>query len=338
MSLADKIRDKIGNIEEYKKQIKINQTLNLTLKGPVYKAWRPSNKVRRSNILAPISTYNILLEVNSFLENFDVVTVRQIYYNLVSRQIINNNLNEYRRISEIVSNSRYAGLIPFNKIVDDTRKAIGGDSWNSMEEILRAAVNTYKSNWWRGQKSYIEVWLEKRALFRIFDPIIKDYGVNLCVGGGYQSDSQIKEGSERFKEHKDQKCVILYFGDLDPSGKDMPRDIKERFHTLLIDLDVVEVALTKNDVQRFSLPMNPNTIREGKSRGDSRREWYNREYGIDYGVELDALPPEVIKQKLIASIEYFLDKDIFEQQKDNDIRQIRYWNEVITQLFPEYTK
>jgi hypothetical protein len=240
----------------------------------------------------------------------------------VSQLLINNNLKEYRRVVRIVKRGRLAGLISFDKVVDDTREARKTPSWTNIKKIMDAAVKQYRSDWWADQPYYVEVWLEKRALQRIFYPITNAYDVHLCVGGGYQSWSEVWEARDRFESRGDKKKIILYFGDLDPSGKDMPRDIKARFDTLGIDLHVEEVALIKNDVIQYNLPRNP------AKKSDSRKDWYIRKYDIDYGVELDALPPYVLREKIEEAILGFCDLNKLLEKIRKDKEEKAFWHKI----------
>ena len=296
--------------------------------GPVYKAWNPQRKVSRrllnSNKLKHISTYEILMEVLRFVKRYKVVTVRQIYYGLVSQQIINNNKSEYNRVVRIIKRARLAGLLEFDKIIDDTREAQKTPSWDSIEDIINVAIDQYRSNWWVNQDYYVEVWLEKRALSRIFYPITDLYDVYLCVGGGYQSWSEIWEAKKRFEEVGDKPIIILYFGDLDPSGKDMPRDIKERFQTLGIDIRVEEVALTRDDIEQYNLPRNPT------KPGDTRKKWYIEKYDITYGVELDALPPDVLRNKIGTAILRYCDVDLLIENMRKDEEDKERWRKILS--------
>jgi len=133
------------------------------------------------------------------------------------------------------------------------------------------------------------------------------------------------QAKNRFEEHiyNGQRAFILYFGDLDPSGKDMPRDIQNRFELLGIDVKVIEVALARRDIEEYTLPKNP------MKPGDSRNRWYIRKYGINYAVELDALPPDVLKQKIEQAIRSYADLDELNAHiyKDSDDKQ--RWRRII---------
>ena len=327
---GDLIFREIGRLDEFERQIRVAEAYGLDIVGPVYKSWKPSHRVvgqvRANSNLRNFSTLDLFFRAKSIFEMYLLMTVRQVYYVLVSEQTIYNNLSEYRRVVNILKRARLAGLIRFDDIVDDTREAEKTHSWSSVEDILYAALRQYRSDWWRDQPRYVEVWLEKRALRRIFYPITNSYDVYLCTGGGYQSWSEVWQGRNRFEARKGKALRILYFGDLDPSGKDMPRDIKKRFSTLGIDVDVVEVALTKEDIDQYNLPRNPT------KKDDTRKKWYVEKYGIDYAVELDALPPDVLREKIRLAVRDNCDVNMLEQHKAEDKRLKKMWRKRIQNL------
>ena len=103
----------------------------------------------------------------------------------------------------------------------------------------------------------------------------------------------------------------------------MSRDIRDRFKTLGLDIDVIEVALTKDDVLEYNLPRNP------AKKKDSRQDWYVKKYGIDYAVELDALPPEILREKVKGAIEDHCDLDLLWGNKIEDNIERELWRKRI---------
>jgi hypothetical protein len=98
----------------------------------------------------------------------------------------------------------------------------------------------------------------------------------------------------------------------------MPRDIRDRFKALGRDIDVLEMALTKNDNLDYNLPRNP------AKKENSRHDWYVKKNGIDYAVELDAQPPEILREKVKETIEDHCDLDLLWGNKllDNIKREL----------------
>lgn len=277
-----------GNIVEFQKQLTVCQQLGLPTPFQVYKAWKPHE-------------LDIILKIREFAKENKPITVRQAYYQLKVLELVKEG--DYHRVVRLLTKMRMSGIIPMEWIVDDTRHPEKTPSWETIGEIIDAAIDQYRSDWQIDQPIYIEVWLEKRTLRRIFYPITNHYDVYLCVGGGYQSLDMIRTAAERIKQRleKGQKVIILYFGDLNPSGKDIPRDIVKRLSLLGVNVELKEIALTKQDITDFKLPRNPT------AKKDARIKWFHEKYGIDYSVELDALPPQVLREKIERSIRGHLD-------------------------------
>jgi len=80
--------------------------------------------------------------------------------------------------------------------------------------------------------------------------------------------------------------VLLYGGDFDPSGEAIDRDSTARTDCWV---EVRRVALTAAPVQQHALPRQP-----GKET-DSRAKGFDARHGHLVQVELDALPPDVLK-------------------------------------------
>lgn len=74
----------------------------------------------------------------------------------------------------------------------------------------------------------------------------------------------------------------------------------ERLHQRL------DMVLTWEQVQAHDLPLNT-----GKE-GSPRKAAFESEYGQNVQVEMDALPPDELRQVFADAIEPFWDNDVFE--------------------------
>src|SRR3989339_590691 len=202
-------------------------------------------------------TLNLIYQVKIILNNYNVrITVRQLYYQLVARQIIENNLNSYKRLDSILSDARKNGNLKFNDFVDRVRRPIKTSSWIDLKDFFATVKNSYKRNKWQGQENYVEVWLEKDALAGVFEPITRKYDLNLSIGRGYQSLSSLNDAVNRFPIDKDIR--ILYFGDFDPTGLDIPRSAEENLNKHFGLYPIFErLALTEDDIAKYKLPPAP---------------------------------------------------------------------------------
>lgn len=75
---------------------------------------------------------------------FDL-TLRQLYYQFVARNIIPNKDTEYKRLGGIINDARLAGLIDWNHIVDRTRNLRTLAAWDSPYELVNSAANQWRS-------------------------------------------------------------------------------------------------------------------------------------------------------------------------------------------------
>ena len=239
------------------------------------------------------------------LSQYTPMTLRQCYYQLVSKHIIDNNLNEYKRLSNALVKARQEGIIPWEWIEDRTRQPRVVSMWRDLTGFLNTVREAYRKNIWPNQPSYLEVWVEKEALSGIFEAITNKYGVTLVVGRGYNSWSALREAAERIICY-DKPATVLYFGDFDPSGEDIVRALTEGLAFFGTRPKVIKVALTKEDVLAYNLP--PDFTK----KTDTRARKFIEQYG-DMAVELDALPLPVLQQKIEDSVEENLDLSAFDE-------------------------
>lgn len=249
---------------------------------------------------------DLIEKAKSIISEYDQpLTVRQIYYRLVAGQIIDNNLKSYKRICKILGDARKCGLVLFDDIVDRTRVPIKSSSWNGLKSFLDTVKKAYRREKWLKQENWVEVWLEKDALSGVFEPITDKYDVYLVIGRGYPSLSALNDAARRFPE--DKPTTILYFGDFDPTGEDIPRSIKSNLSECFGKrVNLERIAITSADVEEYNLPPAPT------KRSDPRSSGFVQKHG-DVAVELDALPPDVLQEKIESSIKRHIDIEQFEQ-------------------------
>ena len=266
----------------------------------------------------------ILEQVQQILKKYDEpLTLRQLYYQLVTINAIPNLKKEYNKLSRIINDARYMGLVDWDIIEDRARRLDDPSEWNNVEGLMDSAFKSYRLPRWREQDFYVEVWLEKEALAGIFTRITNAWHIKLLTCKGYNSASMMYQASKRFIDAHDKKkkCVLLYFGDFDPSGEDMVRDIKTRLSILGAKVNVKKIAILKKDITQFKLP--PQMAKTS----DPRHTNFVAEHGEDV-VEIDALPLDVLKQRIEESIKKFLDvdklADVLEKEEQDKKRILEF--------------
>lgn len=267
---------------------------------------------RAATLVAIDQANSIIMEYQA--QGFDL-TLRQIYYQFVSRALIPNTQQSYKRLGSIINDGRLAGLIDWEAIVDRTRELEELNWWTDPTSILRASARDFRRDRWATQPTRIEVWIEKEALAGVFEPICEELEVPFFCCRGNTSQSEMWVGAQRFIEYREagQECVILHFGDHDPSGMDMTRDIRDRMEMFQTDLTVRRLALNMDQVEEFGPPPNPTKM------SDSKAEKYVDQYGHS-SWELDALEPSTLSHLVEDEVLSYRDDELWDvaMEKDED--------------------
>lgn len=264
-----------------------------------------SPKIRYEQHAFKSATLETIAQANRIIETYRAqgydLTLRQLYYQFVSRDLIANKQPEYKRLGDVISKARRAGLIDWNAIIDRTRNLQSLSTWESPEAIIDAVSEQFRYNRWLTQPCYVEVWFEKDALMGVFERVANRYRLPFFSCRGYTSDSEVWGAAQRLASKKGQKKIILHFGDHDPSGIDMTRDIGDRLRLFGVGkLDVRRLALNMNQVEQYNPPPNP------AKETDSRFAGYSALHG-DESWELDALEPTVLAALVESQMSTIID-------------------------------
>jgi len=229
------------------------------------------------------------------------MTLRQLFYQLVTENKVSNDEREYRRLSCLVKDGRMMGLIDWDVIEDRGREPYQHSEFDDIEDLMASALSSYRLPRWADQDCYVELWVEKDALSGILRPLADKYHVTLMVNKGFSSATAMYEARKRFSRaiSAGKKVAILYLGDHDPSGMAMTQDIQKRLEELGVSIDVNRIGLNFDQVRKFRLPHNP-----AKER-DPRFTEYERQYG-EKCWEVDALNPSVLKKLVCGAIEKYV--------------------------------
>lgn len=245
--------------------------------------------------------------VNDYTAQGFKLTVRQLYYQLVARAVIENHERSYKRITSLVNDARLAGFMDWNAIEDRTRAFMRRTRWDSGKEILQATARGFHMDMWANQRARVFVIIEKEALVGVLENVCAKYDVPLLAARGYPSASVLREFvvEDVLPAITDQHVAIIHLGDHDPSGIDMTRDLRDRIQLFCEEVGAVEldrVALTMEQIRVRKPPPNP------AKTTDSRFADYKRLYGSE-SWELDALPPSFLAELVESRIALYIDAD-----------------------------
>ncbi len=294
------------------------------------------------------------------------LTLRQLYYRFVSLGLLPNTVQSYKRLGKIVNDARMAGRISWDAIEDRTRWLRSMSHWTDPVGVITSAANSYRQDLWDDQPYRVEVWIEKDALVGVCEPVCQELDIPLFSCRGYASASEVWGASQRLEGYMkaEQRVVILHFGDHDPSGIDMTRDIEDRLRLFLFKdwvrheaerldyvpndelvarlqmerdqsgagwdqwLEIRRMALNFDQVEEHQPPPNP------AKETDSRFAGYQAEHG-DESWELDALEPAVLDDLVRRGVNDVIDQDAYDaavarQQEGTDLLNavVKRWADV----------
>lgn len=231
-----------------------------------------------------------------------VLTLRSLYYQLVTLGMT-NSVQHYKRVVNAMIDARREGIVDYDQFSDRDRKVVGETRWEQTDLEIESAkknielwMTCYGKNRWENQLYYVEVFIGKKALEGVFARPCSRHGVALGACKGYPYLTFLHEATQRFvaAEQAGKIPLILYFGDYDPSGEDIPRSIEANIRELGCEsIEVRRIALMHEQVVEWKLPPAPT-----KSTDSRSKNWT----GIGQ-VELDAVRPEKLERLLNEAIE-----------------------------------
>ena len=254
-------------------------------------------------------------EANEIIDEYEgmgyKLTLRQLYYQFVSADLIENTERSYKNLGVLVNKARMSGLMDWDAIEDRTRNVQRWKINESMRSIFYAIEYDYALDFWKEQDVYVEVWVEKEALAEIVEQAVRKYKAPYLSCRGYISQSEAYRAGKRFHEHaaEGRECHLIHLGDHDPSGIDMTRDNRDRIWTMSgTDVWVDRIALNMDQIEEYRPPRNPAKL------SDSRAGDYVQKYGRS-SWELDALRPEVLEELIQSTLSNLINHQKWEETK-----------------------
>jgi hypothetical protein len=232
------------------------------------------------------------------------MTVRQIFYQLVSLGVIAKTEGEYKStVVRLLSQMRRSREIPYSWIADNTRWQRKAATWASLKDVLEDTARTYRRSLWDNADAYVEIWLEKDALSGVLWDVTWKWDVPLMVTRGYPSISFLSGAAETIAE-KNKPTFLYYLGDYDPSGVDIPRFVEDEIKKLAPYESVYfqRVAVNPEQILELRLPTRPT------KQTDSRAKNF-----LGESVEVDAIPPRRLRQIAEDCITQHIDQGLLER-------------------------
>jgi hypothetical protein len=235
------------------------------------------------------------------------ITLRKLFYKLVSELLIPNDLTCYNGLSRLTGVERKAGTFPQlseDKVAIDVPfyfdDLADGFTW------LRESFALYHA---KTQKFNILIACEKAGTV----PFLKrrfweDSHIRIIPLGGEASITTWQQVKDYIRRDR-RPVLILYLGDYDASGF----AIRSRFRTNLglTDEQFIHVGLTREQVDHYRLPRNPGKV--NVARKD--REAFVAEVGEHVQVEVDALDEAVACDLVEAALAPYWNEAAYQRQR-----------------------
>ena len=303
---------------------------------------RSSTQGARSEIMAAV--IEIIEESNR--RGFLPMSIRGIHYQLLQRKVKTSSYsnshiygenwkidkNGNRKLvdsspflSTLITDARHEGIIEDGWISDETRPFYLQRLWDSPSDCLQDEINRlllgYFTNPHRDQDSHIEIMVEKNTIF----PLIRDHvalpmrlPINSCRG--YSSGSQRARVVERYHKSGKRHLTIIYAGDHDPDGIEMPKALVKYMEADLgVKPRVIRAAVNTEQIERFKL-LPDMRAKESSTRFDA----YLKETKMRDAWEIDSMDPSDLVSEMIKACHSVIDIEVFndamEQEKNDDVR------------------
>lgn len=263
----------------------------------------------------------LLLVINEIMSDYAEqgydLSLRQLFYQLVSRDIISNSQKQYKNLGTLVNDGRLAGILDWSQIVDRGRELVEPPHWDDPADIVRSAARSFRIDKWEGQENHVLVSVEKQALEGVLEPVCKRLDVDFIANKGYSSQSTMWNLGRKLldmRDDHDKNIVVLYLGDHDPSGLDMDRDVAKRLALFSEGpVEFARLALRWEQIEELKPPENPAKLT------DSRSGKYVAEFG-DSSWELDAIEPKALDEIVTLAVQSYLDMDLWEEAREKERR------------------
>jgi hypothetical protein len=235
------------------------------------------------------------------------VTVRGLYYQAEVAALpgISKDDKDYDKVQRQVLKLRREGQLDYSDIADATRWMRKPTSHDSVEEALRDTARFYRKALWADADCYVEIWIEKDALAGVIYPVTSLYDVPLMVTRGFSSETFAYEAVAARREDR-RTYHVYYFGDFDRAGQDAGKSLHEKLKRFAdeegIKVVFAQIAVTERLIVDLDLP-----TREPKRNSAADKKWPH-----DFACELDAIPPDLLRELVEACINLHLPQDKLE--------------------------
>jgi len=249
----------------------------------------------------PLIGKEVQKQIRRFLARGISASARKLYYNLWDAGKFPSGNNPYKALDNFLVEERLKGHIPWGVLKDvgreteeDYRIFYPRDDWldSSIDNLRNVADDYYYPRWYK-QPNYCELWIEKEADIDDFRTLVKDLEINVRKAkgfGGWEAACHNFKNIVKmmYKEETQKQVYIFYFGDMDPSGDDMGRHLREQVEHFknydfgygkyrLGEAKVIRLGITQEQIAEHKIALKPDKAIFDKLFGTSVEAGDNRD-------------------------------------------------------------
>ena len=238
-------------------------------------------------------------------------SVRHVFYLMTNPRLprpVDKTEQGYKRVQRRCVELRRASDVPYNWIVDMTRRGYHTPTYDSPAALIQRYARAYRVDPWAQTDHCVEVWTESRSIAGVIEATCREYAVSLYPSGGFTSLSLGFEAAEHvLRMRGDRPVEIIYIGDYDPAGVLIDKSIMSELNTHITDrLTLHRIAITQEQIAQYDLPTKP------RKKSEQRRR------DIEETVEAEAMPVELLLRLLRQQLDVFLTDGALEKARKRE--------------------
>ena len=268
----------------------------------------PTCSITKRYRRSPEVLNEILAASQKVIAEETTVSLRHLFYRLVSLGLLEKTEGDYVKLSGYTMKWRRDGSIRWSSFVDSNRWYHGVQTYDDLSEALQNSKKCFRRNLWQSQKIYVEIWTEKEAIAAIAQQAAEPFGVPVFPMKGFGSGSALYSIAQsiRYYQQQGKDVYVYHLGDHDPSGRCIDestvRNLEEDHG---VDFNFERIAVTPDQIKQYNLLTRPT------KKTDPRARNFEGE-----SVEVDALPPHVIRQLVESSITQHINVQQWQREKE----------------------
>ena len=246
-------------------------------------------------------------------------SVRQVFYQATIRGMVEKTELGYHKIQDDLTKLRRSGAIPYGWLTDSTRMQRRPLTFNDLQDAVFQTAQFYRRSLWTTAKCQVEIWLEKDALSGVIYPVTSQWDVPLMVARGYASLTFLHSAAEDIAASR-VPTFVYHLGDHDPSGVNAAEKIEETLREMAPDAEIhfQRLAVLPSQIEEWSLPTRPTKKADSRAKG----------FGSDVSVELDAIPPDRLREIVDTAIRQHVDQhalSVIEVAEESERNALMFW-------------